>query len=94
LKQAKTPMTAAAWRYFLATENTADDFYACSDECKVRPEAADDLLRFYYFAHDWKEVWRESRAAIVGGLSFPDRRSARAMGGTLQCFRIVYACSC
>ena len=83
-------MTAAAWRYFLAPENTTDDFYACSDECKVRPEAADDLLQFYYFAHDWKETWRDHKAEIQAewAARFPDREKRAAhRRWALQCFQ-------
>jgi hypothetical protein len=90
LKQAKTAMSAAAWRYFLAPENTADDFYACSDECKARPEAADDLLQFYYDAAGWKEVWRDHRVAIEAEFAarFPDREKRAAhRHWALQCFQ-------
>lgn len=75
LKQAKGPMTAAGWRFFLAPENTVDDYYALSEECKTRPEVADDLLQFYYCPNDWKETWRDHKSEIIAEWTarFPER---------------------
>ena len=89
-KQAKTPITAAALRYFAAPEHTTDDYYACVEECNVRPAATDDLLRFYYFADGWKEVWREHKALIEAewAARFPEREKRAAhRRWALQCFQ-------
>ena len=74
LKQAKTPMSAAAWRFLLAPQYTTDDYYFCVEECKVRPECADDLLQYYFCPNDWKETWRDHRAQIEAEFAarFPD----------------------
>jgi hypothetical protein len=90
LKQAKTPLSAAAWRFFLAPQYTVDDYYACSAECKVKPEAADDLLQFYYFADGWKEIWRDHKVQIDAEFAarFPDpEKRAAHKRWALQCFQ-------
>jgi hypothetical protein len=80
LKPAKSPITAAALRYFAAPIHTTDDYYAMVDECNVRPEATDDLLRFYYDASGWKDVYREHRGIIEADWEsrFPDRKKRAA----------------
>jgi hypothetical protein len=83
-------MSAAAWRFFLAPQYTTDDYYGCVDDCKVSPECADDLLRFYYCAGDWKETWRDHKAQIQAewAARFPDRETRAAhRRWALQCFQ-------
>ncbi len=62
LRQAKTPISAAALRYFMAPVGSTDDFYRTCDEAKVTGDS-DDLLALYYF-DEWKEIWRDHRATI------------------------------
>jgi hypothetical protein len=67
LKQAKTPMSAAAWRYFMAPRCSTADFYAACAESEAEGksgEATADLLGLYYFHDEWKNLWRGHKVAI------------------------------
>jgi hypothetical protein len=61
LKKAKTPMSPAAWRYFMAPVNTSDDYHECAEE--ARTGSRRDFFGLYY-ANDWKELWRNHKVAI------------------------------
>jgi hypothetical protein len=90
LKQAKSPMTAAAWRFFLAPENSTADYYACVEESKISPEAVDSLLQFYFCPNDWQETWRDHKAEIIAEwlARFPDRdKRAAHRRWALQCYQ-------
>ena len=80
LKQAKSPMSAAARRYFFAPQYTVDDYYLTVEECKAGVvDAPDQLLSLYYF-QDWREIYRDHRVALEAEFvaRFPDREDRAA----------------
>jgi hypothetical protein len=80
LKQAKSPMSEVAWRYFMAPRGTCDDYEESRSKSAAEEGAArDDFLGLYYL-NDWKEYWRGHRAAIeaewVRRFPNPEERAA------------------
>lgn len=66
LKQAKTPLSATVWRYFLAPMGTTDDYYECKADTDAKGHSgvsADEFLGLY-FLNDWKDLWQQHRTLI------------------------------